>query len=62
MACGISGAVQNLAGMMTSNVIIAINKDPEAPIFKISSLGAVGDLYEVIPLLVEKIRKRKGED
>ncbi len=61
MACGISGAVQHLAGMKTSDVIIAINKDPEAPIFKVSSLGAIGDLYEVIPILIEKIRKRKGD-
>jgi electron transfer flavoprotein alpha subunit len=60
MACGISGAVQHLAGMKTSDVIISINKDPEAPIFSVSSLGAVGDLYEVIPLLIEKIRERKG--
>ena len=61
LACGISGAVQHLAGMKTSDVIIAINKDPEAPIFKVSSLGAIGDLYEVIPILIEKIRKRKGD-
>lgn len=61
MACGISGAVQHLAGMKTSDVIISINKDPEAPIFSVSSLGAVGDLYELIPLLVEKIRKHKGD-
>ncbi|MCB2171621.1 electron transfer flavoprotein subunit alpha [archaeon] len=60
MACGISGAVQHQAGMKTSDVIIAINKDPEAPIFKISSLGLVGDLYEVIPRLIEKI-KEHGE-
>lgn len=60
MACGISGAVQHQAGMKTSDVIIAINKDPEAPIFKISSLGLVGDLYEVIPRLIEKI-KENGE-
>ena len=58
MACGISGAVQHQAGMKTSDVIIAINKDPEAPIFKISSLGAVGDLYKVIPRLVEKIKEQ----
>ncbi len=57
MACGISGAVQHQAGMKTSDVIISINKDPEAPIFKISSLGAVGDLYEVIPRLIEKIKE-----
>lgn len=59
LACGISGAVQHLAGMKTSDVIIAINKDAEAPIFSVSSLGAVGDLYEVIPPLVEKIKERK---
>jgi electron transfer flavoprotein alpha subunit len=60
MACGISGAVQHQAGMKTSDVIIAINKDLEAPIFKISSLGVVGDLYEVIPRLIDKI-KEHGE-
>ena len=59
LACGISGAVQHLAGMKTSDVIIAINKDAEAPIFSVSSLGAVGDLYEVIPPLVEKIKERQ---
>ena len=62
MACGISGAVQHLAGMKTSDVIISINKDREAPIFSVSTLGAVGDLYEVIPRLIEKIRKYKGND
>ena len=60
MACGISGAVQHQAGMKTSDVIIAVNKDPEAPIFKISSLGVVGDLYEVIPRLIEKIKEHEG--
>ena len=60
MACGISGSVQHQAGMKTSDVIIAVNKDPEAPIFKISSLGGVGDLYEVVPRLVEKIKERSG--
>jgi electron transfer flavoprotein alpha subunit len=59
VACGISGAVQHLAGMKTSDVIIAINKDIEAPIFSVSSLGAVGDLYQIIPLLLEKIKERK---
>ena len=60
IACGISGAVQHQAGMKTSDVIIAVNKDPEAPIFKISSLGVVGDLYEVVPRLVEKIKEHIG--
>jgi len=60
MACGISGAVQHQAGMKTSDVIIAVNKDPEAPIFKISSLGVVGDLYEVVPRLIEKIKEHEG--
>jgi len=60
MACGISGAVQHQAGMKTSDVIIAVNKDPEAPIFKISSLGVVGDLYEVVPRLIEKIKEHGG--
>jgi len=60
MACGISGAVQHQAGMKTSDIIIAVNKDPEAPIFKISSLGVVGDLYEVIPRLIEKIKEHSG--
>jgi len=59
MACGISGAVQHLAGMKTSDVIIAINKDREAPIFSVSSLGAIGDLHAVIPRLIEKIAERK---
>lgn len=62
MACGISGAVQHQAGMKTSDVVISINKDPEAPIFKISNLGAVGDLYEIIPRLIKKIQEhRKNE-
>jgi electron transfer flavoprotein alpha subunit len=57
IACGISGAVQHQAGMKTSDVIIAINKDPNAPILKISNLGVVGDLYEVIPRLIKKIKE-----
>jgi len=60
IACGISGAVQHQAGMKTSDVIIAINKDPNAPILKISNLGVVGDLYEVIPRLIKKIKE--GDD
>jgi electron transfer flavoprotein alpha subunit len=60
IACGISGAVQHQAGMKTSDVIIAINKDREAPICRISSLAAVGDLYEVVPRLIEKIKESKA--
>ena len=60
VACGISGAVQHQAGMKTSDVIIAINKDREAPICRISTLAAVGDLYEVVPRLIEKIKEKKG--
>ena len=62
LACGISGAVQHLAGMKTSDVIISINKDEEAPIFRVSTLGAVGDLYEVIPRLVEMIKEHKNDE
>jgi electron transfer flavoprotein alpha subunit len=60
VALGISGAIQHKVGMQSSNVIVAINKDPHAPIFEFSDLGVVGDVHEIVPKLTELVQQRKG--
>jgi electron transfer flavoprotein alpha subunit len=62
IAAGISGAVQHLAGMQTAGYVVAVNRDPDASIFRVADLGLCGDLFDILPRLTERIRKEVGAE